>query len=53
METMENVAHQNKVVLPDGRRGDIVQCFGMPYGIDGGLHIVLEFVAFCDDAMSV
>ncbi|KAL1894020.1 hypothetical protein Sste5346_006162 [Sporothrix stenoceras] len=42
-----------RTTLPDGRRGDVVECFGMPYGIDGGLHVVLDFVAFCDDAISV
>lgn len=37
-----------RTTLADGRQGDQVMCFGMPYGVGGGLHIVLEFDALCE-----
>ncbi|CAK7212748.1 hypothetical protein SCUCBS95973_001568 [Sporothrix curviconia] len=34
-----------RTTLVDGSPGDIVQCFGRPGGVEGGLQVVLEFVA--------
>ncbi|ERT00371.1 hypothetical protein HMPREF1624_03742 [Sporothrix schenckii ATCC 58251] len=37
-----------RTTLANGRQGDAVECFGMPYGREGGLHVVLAFSVFCD-----
>ncbi|KIH91206.1 hypothetical protein SPBR_01651 [Sporothrix brasiliensis 5110] len=37
-----------RTTLANGRQGDAVECFGMPYGREGGLQDVLAFSVFCD-----